>query len=112
MTSFPGEVLWKLDSLWAGTKRNHLAQGKPSDRREGLADSLQFYNHFKGTLPPHDKVSTTGVTKEVMVDIANQKPLGAPTEGRATAVTNVIEKFILISPSKEGFHAPSFNEGF
>ena len=81
MTSFPGEVLWQLDSLWAGTKRNHLAQGKPSDRREGLADSLQFYNHFKGTLPPHDKVFTTGVTKEVMVNIANKKTLGAPTEG-------------------------------
>ena len=58
----PEEVLWKLDSLWAGTKRNHLAQGKPSDRRDGLAASLQLYNHFKGTLPPHDKVSTTGVT--------------------------------------------------
>ena len=58
----PEEVLWKLDSLWAGTKRSHLTQGKPSDRREGFADSLQIYNHFKGTLPPLGKVSTTGVT--------------------------------------------------
>ena len=45
------EGLWKLDSLRAGSKRNHLAQGKPSDRRDGLADSLQILTFFKAPFP-------------------------------------------------------------
>ena len=52
VSSFPGEVLWKLDSL----------RGPPIG--EQLEESLQTGGQgFDSTFPPLDKVSTTGVRK-------------------------------------------------